>query len=136
MMEKELGKMEIYISDQPILISRIKASDTDVEPSEERKGWPQTHTFILEHNSSDLKKFIKAMKMQSATLSRTGYQIWLLKKHPRHILVMHRCLKYNNRLPRWFRKMYSEIAKDVAQILREEKKYIYNSELDVLDERD
>ena len=121
-MEKELDKMEIYISDKPILISRIKASDTDVELSEERKGWSQTLTFTLEHNSSDFKKFIKALKMRSATVRRTGYQIWLLKKHPRHILVLHRCLKYNNRLPRWFRKMYSEIAKDTAQILREEKK--------------
>ena len=120
-MEKELDKMEIYISDKPILISRIKASDTDVELSEERKGWSQTLTFTLEHNSSDFKKFIKALKMRSATVRRTGYQIWLLKKHPRHILVLHRCLKYNNRLPRWFRKMYSEIAKGVAQILREGK---------------
>lgn len=121
-MEKELDKIEIYISDQPILISRIKASDTDVEPSEERKGWSQTYTFTLEHNSLGFKKFIKAVKMRSATVRRTGYQIWLLKKHPRHILVLHRCLKYNNRLPRWFRKMYSEIAKGTAQILREEKK--------------
>lgn len=121
-MKKELGKTEMYISDKPILVGKIiKASDTDMEPSEERKGWSQTLTFTLEHNTSGFKKCIKYLKMQSATVRRTGYQIWLLKEHPRHILVLHRCLKYNNRLPRWFRKMYSEIAKGVAQILREGK---------------
>lgn len=128
-MEKELGKTKVYISDKPILVGKItKASDTDVEPSEERKGWSQTFTFTLEHNTSGFKKFIKALKMRSVTARRTGYQIWLLKEHPRHILVLHRCLKYNNRLPRWFRKMYSEIAKGVLQILRAEKE-VYNNKV-------
>ena len=121
-MEKELGKTEVYISDKPILVGKIiKANDTGVEPSEERKGWSQTYSFTLEHNSQGFKKFVKAMKMRKATVRRTGDQIRILKEHPHHILVLHRCLKYNNRLPRWFRKMYSEIAKGVMQILRKGK---------------
>lgn len=119
MMEKELGKTEVYISDKPILVGKmIEVCDKNLDSSEERKGWSQTYSFTLEHNSQGFKKFVKAMKMRKATVRRTGYQIRLLKEHPRHILVLHRCLRYNNRLPRWFRKTYSEIAKGVVQILR------------------
>lgn len=67
--------------------------------------------FSLENINRDFRKFITREQVRHNRFIR---QITVLQRNERHCIVIRRCLKYGDRVPRKYRRAYGEVIRSMA----------------------
>ena len=86
------------------------------EPMEYSRDMAGPMTFSMgalsiENLNRDFRKFINRSTVRHNRFVR---QITMLKRNARHYLVIRRCLRYGDRVPRKYRRAYGEVIRSMA----------------------
>lgn len=105
----ELKGDMVFISKEPIEVKgSIPITTGNVEWV---KGKGDSFSFTI--NTRLSRKILRWMTLGDRRHSRFMKQIVLLKLHPKHHEAIYRCLRYGNKIPRKYQRMYKEVIKQM-----------------------
>ena len=116
----EEGKVYVMKGDEVMAVANTttQAISTEnlAEPMEYREDMAGPMTFpmgefSIENINRDFRKFINRNIVRHNRFIR---QTTVLQRNDRHYLVIRRCLWYGDRVPRKYRRAYSEVIRSLA----------------------
>ena len=108
-METKVSSKTIYIGDAQVEVTEsIPITDEKVEWGDGKGG---SLTFTIKTKAS--RKILRWMTLGDRRHSRFMKQIVLLKQNPKHHEAIFRCLRYGNKIPRKYKRMYNEVIKQM-----------------------
>ena len=102
----EIKSEVLYFSKEPINVGNA------IPPAE---GWHKdtTNSFQCSVNVKASRKILRWMTLGDRRHSQFMRQVVLLKRNPKHVEAIHRCLHYGNKIPRKYKRAYKEVIKRV-----------------------
>lgn len=119
-----MEKQKVYImeadkvvAEAPVESMAISAENL-AEPMEYSEDMAGLMTFemgalSIENLNRDFRKFITREQVRHNRFIR---QITVLQRNERHYLVIRRCLRYGDRVPRKYRRAYGEVIRSLASM--------------------
>ena len=108
-METKENCSKVYIGDASIEIKEsIPMADENVNWGDGKGG---SITFTINKRVS--RKILRWMTLGDRQHSRFMKQIVALKRNPKHHEAIFRCLRYGNKIPRKYKRMYNEVIKQM-----------------------
>ena len=103
----------IYLNRKPIASGEFKfTEDKDSSPSiKDEKGFRNTIELDWTYVSPKTKRTIDKLKQEHR---RKMLQISTLFNNPKHLKSILRCKKYNNKIPRKYKRLYKDIIRTVC----------------------
>lgn len=118
----EAGKVYVMKGDEVMAVANTSTqaitAENLAEPMEysEDMAGPMTFPmgeFSIENINRDFRKFINRDIVRHNRFIR---QITVLQRNERHYLVIRRCLKYGDRVPRKYRRAYGEVIRSLQRM--------------------
>lgn len=108
-METKESCSQVYIGDASIEIKEsIPMADENVNWGDGKGG---SITFTINKRVS--RKILRWMTLGDRQHSRFMKQLVMLKYNPKHYEVILRCVRYRNKVPRKYMRMYKEVIKRI-----------------------
>ena len=108
-METKESCSQVYIGDARIEIKEsIPMADENVNWGDGKGG---SITFTINKRVS--RKILRWMTLGDRQHSRFMKQLAMLKYNPKHYEVILRCVRYSNKVPRKYMRMYKEVIKRI-----------------------
>lgn len=121
-MSMESGKVYVMKGDEVMAVANTSTQAITAanlaEPMEYSRDMAGPMTFpmgalSIENLNRDFRKFINREIVRHNRFIR---QITVLKRNERHCIVIRRCLKYCDRVPRKYRRAYGEVIRSMRSI--------------------
>lgn len=110
-METKVSDKQFYFSEKPIVISDNHSLGND-EPNQ-ASDLKLNGQFSFATTARVSRKILRWMTLGDRRHSQFMRQVVLLKRNPKHVEAIDRCLHYGNKIPRKYKRAYKEVIKRV-----------------------
>lgn len=110
-METRVSGSQIYIGNTPVVLS--ESHSLVAEDPKPGKDFSNKGSWSFTVNTKVSRKILRWMTLGDRRHSRFMKQLILLKRKPKHYESIFRCLRYGDKIPRKYMRMYKEVIKSV-----------------------